>query len=108
VIWFRFRGLCHFQHRLIRKVFAYTVALFLNLHLGRPHLPSGADVMHQNIDEGRRPLIIRHTVQDTGAQRFCDLLQDLLLGSAIDLGAGLLQVLFKWAKDNERHATSCL
>jgi hypothetical protein len=28
----------HFQHRLIRKVLAHTVGVFLNLHLGRPPL----------------------------------------------------------------------
>lgn len=34
----RVRNLWHFQHRLIRKVLAHTVGVFLNLHLGRPPL----------------------------------------------------------------------
>lgn len=36
----RIRGhnLWHYQHRLIRKVLAHTVAVFLNLQLGRPPL----------------------------------------------------------------------
>ena len=71
--------------------------LEFELHL----IPLGDDVVHQNIDEGRRPLIGRHAAQDTGAQRFCDLLQDLLLGYAITFGAGLLQVLFKRTSGNK-------
>jgi Transposase DDE domain len=34
----RVHDLWHFQHRLIRKVLAHTVGVFLNLHLGRPPL----------------------------------------------------------------------
>lgn len=34
----RVRDLWHYQHRLIRKVLAHTVAVFLNLQLGRPPL----------------------------------------------------------------------
>ncbi len=34
----RVHELWHFQHRLIRKMLAHTVAVFLNLHLGRPPL----------------------------------------------------------------------
>jgi hypothetical protein len=34
----RVRDLWHFQHRLIRKVLAHTVAVFLNLQQGRPPL----------------------------------------------------------------------
>jgi Transposase DDE domain len=34
----RVHDLWHFQHRLIRKVLAHTVAVFLNLKLGRPPL----------------------------------------------------------------------
>jgi len=34
----RVRDLWHFQHRLIRKVLAHTVMVFLNLQLGRPPL----------------------------------------------------------------------
>ena len=34
----RVRDLWHFQHRIIRKVLAHTVVVFLNLHLGRPPL----------------------------------------------------------------------
>ena len=34
----RVRALWHYQHRLIRKVLAHTVAVFLNLQLGRPPL----------------------------------------------------------------------
>ena len=30
--------LWHFQHRLIRKILAHTVGVFLNLQLGRPPL----------------------------------------------------------------------
>jgi len=32
------RDLWHFQHRLIRKVLAHTVGVFLNLQLGRKPL----------------------------------------------------------------------
>ena len=31
----RVRNLWHFQHRLIRKVLAHTIGVFLNLQLGR-------------------------------------------------------------------------
>jgi len=34
----RVQALWHFQHRLIRKVLAYTIGVFLNLQLGRPSL----------------------------------------------------------------------
>ncbi|HEV8717692.1 MAG TPA: hypothetical protein VGX03_33320 [Candidatus Binatia bacterium] len=34
----RVHDLWHFQHRLIRKVLAHTVGVFVNLHLGRPPL----------------------------------------------------------------------
>jgi hypothetical protein len=34
----RGRDLWHFQHRLIRKILAHTVMVFLNLQLGRPPL----------------------------------------------------------------------
>lgn len=34
----RVHNLWHYQHRLIRKVLAHTVAVFLNLQLGRPPL----------------------------------------------------------------------
>jgi hypothetical protein len=34
----RVHDLWHFQHRLIRKVLAHTVGVFLNLQLGRPPL----------------------------------------------------------------------
>jgi hypothetical protein len=34
----RVHDLWHFQHRLIRKVLAHTVGVFLNLRLGRPAL----------------------------------------------------------------------
>lgn len=34
----RVHDLWHFHHRLIRKVLAHTVGVFLNLHLGRPPL----------------------------------------------------------------------
>lgn len=34
----RVHDLWHFQHRLIRKVLAHTVSVFLNLQLGRPSL----------------------------------------------------------------------
>jgi hypothetical protein len=34
----RVRDLWHFQHRLIRKILAHTVMVFLNLQLGRPPL----------------------------------------------------------------------
>jgi hypothetical protein len=34
----RVRDVWHYQHRLIRKVLAHTVVVFLNLHLGRPPL----------------------------------------------------------------------
>jgi hypothetical protein len=34
----RVRDLWHFQHRLIRKILAHTVMVFLNLQLGRPSL----------------------------------------------------------------------
>ena len=34
----RVRDLWHYQHRLIRKVLAHTVVVFLNLQLGRPPL----------------------------------------------------------------------
>lgn len=34
----RVHDLWHFQHRLIRKILAHTVAVFLNLQLGRPAL----------------------------------------------------------------------
>jgi hypothetical protein len=34
----RVRDLWHYQHRLIRKVLAHTVGVFLNLHLGRQPL----------------------------------------------------------------------
>ena len=34
----RVRDLWHFQHRVIRKVLAHTVCVFLNLHLGRSPL----------------------------------------------------------------------
>ena len=34
----RVHDLWHFQHRLIRKVLAHTVGVFLNLHWGRPPL----------------------------------------------------------------------
>ena len=34
----RVRDLWHYQHRLIRKILAHTVAVFLNLQLGRPPL----------------------------------------------------------------------
>ncbi len=34
----RVRDLWHFQHRLIRKILAHTVGVFLNLQLGRPPL----------------------------------------------------------------------
>ncbi|HZS08358.1 MAG TPA: hypothetical protein VFD58_26225 [Blastocatellia bacterium] len=34
----RVRDLWHYQHRLIRKILAHTVAVFLNLQLGRDPL----------------------------------------------------------------------
>ena len=34
----RVHDMWHYQHRLIRKVLAHTVAVFLNLHLGRQPL----------------------------------------------------------------------
>jgi hypothetical protein len=34
----RVRDLWHFHHRLIRKLLAHTVGVFLNLQLGRPPL----------------------------------------------------------------------
>jgi hypothetical protein len=34
----RVRDLWHYQHRLIRKILAHTVAVLLNLPLGRPPL----------------------------------------------------------------------
>jgi hypothetical protein len=34
----RVHDLWHYQHRLIRKVLAHTVAVFLNLQMGRPPL----------------------------------------------------------------------
>jgi hypothetical protein len=34
----RVHDLWHFHHRLIRKVLAHTVGVFLNLQLGRPPL----------------------------------------------------------------------
>jgi hypothetical protein len=34
----RVHNLWHLHHRLIRKVLAHTVGVFLNLHLGRPPL----------------------------------------------------------------------
>lgn len=34
----RVHDLWHFQHRLIRKVLAHTVGVFINLQLGRPSL----------------------------------------------------------------------
>ena len=34
----RVRDLWHFQHRLIRKILAHTVGVFLNLQLGRKPL----------------------------------------------------------------------
>jgi hypothetical protein len=34
----RVHDLWHFQHRLIRKVLAHTIGVFLNLQLGRPSL----------------------------------------------------------------------
>ena len=64
-------------------------------------VPLGDDVVHHDIDEGRWPLFGRHAAQHAGSQRFCDLLQDLLLGYAITFGAGLLQVLFKRTSGNK-------
>jgi hypothetical protein len=34
----RVRDVWHFQHRVIRKVLAHTIGVFLNLRLGRPPL----------------------------------------------------------------------
>lgn len=42
----RVHDLWHFQHRLIRKVLAHTVAVFLNLQLGRPPLDLDDLVTH--------------------------------------------------------------
>lgn len=42
----RVHDLWHFQHRLIRKVLAHTVAVFLNLKLGRPPLHLDGLVAH--------------------------------------------------------------
>lgn len=42
----RVRNLWHLQHRLIRKVLAHTVAVFLNLQLGRPPLDLDDLVIH--------------------------------------------------------------
>jgi len=42
----RVRDLWHLQHRLIRKVLAHTVAVFLNLQLGRPPLDLDDLVTH--------------------------------------------------------------
>ncbi len=38
VVQLRVRDLWHFQHRLIRKILAHTVGVFLNLQLGRKPL----------------------------------------------------------------------
>lgn len=42
----RVHDLWHYQHRLIRKVLAHTVAVFLNLQLGRPPLDLDDLVTH--------------------------------------------------------------
>jgi hypothetical protein len=42
----RVRDLWHYQHRLIRKVLAHTVVVFLNLKLGRPPLQLENLVVH--------------------------------------------------------------
>jgi len=42
----RVHDLWHFQHRLIRKVLAHTIAVFLNLQLGRPPLDLDDLVAH--------------------------------------------------------------
>jgi hypothetical protein len=34
----RVHDLWHFQHRLIRKILAHTICVFLNLSFGRPAL----------------------------------------------------------------------
>lgn len=42
----RVHDLWHLQHRVIRKVLAHTVAVFLNLQLGRPPLDLDDLVIH--------------------------------------------------------------